>query len=105
MLLCSAVLPSFWERLQAQIEEDPVTNDDNNWAPPRNQNGGQGSDYVGPNPGWLRYVLEGVAKYCALLDEPRPAPTSQVGVVTELLVISREAQELVEVHAELLRQV
>ena len=56
-------------------------------------------------PPWLEYFTQGINKYCALLDEPRPAPTSQVGVVTELLVISREAQELVEVHAELLRQV
>jgi len=56
-------------------------------------------------PPWLEYFTQGINKYCALLDEPRPAPTSQVGVVTELLVISREAQELVEVHAELLRQI
>lgn len=45
-------------------------------------------------------VASGVRRYCAVLDRPRPAAATDVGVLSDLLVAQRETAELAGYHAQ-----
>ena len=53
---------------------------------------------------WAAVLVKGVNSYCAELDTPRQAASSQVGVVTDLLTMTREARELEDVHAMIMQK-
>lgn len=61
-------------------------------------------DITTPPELWASVVVKGVNSYCSELDAPRPAATSQVGVVTDLLTMTTEARELEDVHAMILQK-
>jgi len=61
-------------------------------------------DMTTPPELWASVVVKGVNSYCVELDAPRPAATSQVGVVTDLLTMTREARELEDIHAMILQK-
>eukprot|EP01043_Picozoa_sp_COSAG02_P074932 COSAG02_NODE_15217_length_1193_cov_1.343693_3_plen_97_part_01 len=61
-------------------------------------------DITTPPELWASIVVKGVNSYCSELDAPRPAATSQVGVVTDLLTMTTEARELEDVHAMILQK-
>eukprot|EP01048_Picozoa_sp_COSAG05_P007683 COSAG05_NODE_548_length_8749_cov_33.055838_15_plen_257_part_00 len=72
--------------------------------PPHTHTPGTNASSSTPDPASIdaasRAVAAGVAQYCAQLDSPRPAAATDVGVITDLLVLARESRELCEVHEQ-----